>query len=137
MRQSIRSRVLAAVLGAAALGGSAAVQAGRPIHVDVNVHAGHGRVVEVQPAPVYPAPPEVVYLPQHQGYATTQYRGPRGGQAAGCAAERWHPAIRYMPGQVVWRKGSLWVAKHVSARVWNENSPPEWTPQYWLPAVCR
>ena len=54
-----------------------------------------------------------------------------------CRAPRWHPHVRYMPGQVVRRQGELWVARPISARVWNENSPPEWTPKYWAPAVCR
>ena len=61
-------------------------------------------------------------------------------QAAGwndCAAPRWNPERRYMPGDVVRRQGHLYVATGLSAAVWNENSPPEWTPSYWVPAVCR
>jgi hypothetical protein len=54
-----------------------------------------------------------------------------------CRAPRWDPRVRYMPGQVVRRHGELWVARRISARVWNENSPPEWTPRYWAPAECR
>ena len=44
--------------------------------------------------------------------------------------------MRYMPGQVVRRHGNLYIATDVSASVWNVNSPPEWTPNYWVPAVC-
>ena len=85
---------------------------------------------EVRPAPrvVYgtPQPVYVQHAPQ-----------PRYAQAdAGCAAPRWNPDKRYMPGQVVRRQGTLYVATGVSASVWNVNSPPEWTPSYWVPATC-
>jgi hypothetical protein len=54
-----------------------------------------------------------------------------------CAAQRWDPNARYAPGQAVWRNGRLYVATEESAHVWNVNSPPEWTPNYWAPARCR
>ena len=53
-----------------------------------------------------------------------------------CGAPGWDPNVRYMPGQVVRRQGNLYIATDVSAAVWNVNSPPEWTPSYWVPAVC-
>lgn len=56
---------------------------------------------------------------------------------AGCRAPAWDPNARYMPGQTVWRNGYLFVATRLSASVWNVNSPPEWTPNYWAPAACR
>jgi hypothetical protein len=31
----------------------------------------------------------------------------------------------------------MYVATRLSASVWNVNSPPEWTPNYWRPARCR
>jgi hypothetical protein len=82
-----------------------------------------------QPAPqiVVQAPMVVAQAVPHRRYA----------HAGGCAVPGWDPRVRYMPGQVVWQGGSLWVATDLSASVWNENSPPEWTPSYWVPAVCR
>jgi hypothetical protein len=53
-----------------------------------------------------------------------------------CEAPRWDPNARYMPGQAVWRKGQVWVATETSRHVYNVNSPPEWTPNYWQPAGC-
>ncbi|HSW16667.1 MAG TPA: hypothetical protein VLJ86_05535, partial [Ramlibacter sp.] len=82
------------------------------------------QVVVVEPPPVY-----VQSAPRRRyGHAHA---------ASGCAAPAWEPWVRYMPGQVVWQAGSLWVASSLSASVWNKNSPPEWTPSYWAPAVCR
>jgi hypothetical protein len=54
-----------------------------------------------------------------------------------CRAPRWDPNQRYMPGQAVWRNGKFYVATDVSADVYNVNSPPEWTPNYWVQARCR
>jgi hypothetical protein len=54
-----------------------------------------------------------------------------------CRAPRWDPNARYMPGQAVWRQGKLYVATDVSANVYNVNSPPEWTPNYWVQVRCR
>jgi len=56
--------------------------------------------------------------------------------ARDCDAPRWDPNVRYLPGQAVWRKGRLYVATDVSASVFNVNSPPEWTPNYWVRARC-
>jgi hypothetical protein len=53
-----------------------------------------------------------------------------------CHAERWDPNQRYFPGQAVWRKGKLYVARGISRSVYNVNSPPEWTPDYWARARC-
>src|SRR4051812_38219267 len=55
------------------------------------------------------------------------HNGPRD-----CRAARWDPNTRYMPGQVVRRQGKLYAATDVSSRVYNVNSPPEWTPNYWV-----
>ncbi|MEJ6020960.1 hypothetical protein [Ramlibacter sp. PS4R-6] len=54
-----------------------------------------------------------------------------------CRAPRWDPNARYMPGQAVWRNGKFYVATDVSASVYNVNSPPEWTPNYWVQVRCR
>lgn len=53
-----------------------------------------------------------------------------------CRATAWNPNARYWPGQRVWRNGEVYVATGLSASVWNVNSPPEWTPNYWAPARC-
>jgi len=65
---------------------------------------------------------------------------PRYVQAGGwnsCGAPAWDPQQRYMPGQVVWQDGNLYVATDLSAQVWNVNSAPVWTPTYWAQAVCQ
>ena len=53
-----------------------------------------------------------------------------------CRAPAWEPNARYMPGDTVARNGELYVARGISSRVYNVNSPPEWTPNYWAPAHC-
>jgi hypothetical protein len=50
-----------------------------------------------------------------------------------CRAAAWNPNMRYMPGDAVRRNGEVYVARGVSSRVYNVNSPPEWTPNYWRP----
>lgn len=54
-----------------------------------------------------------------------------------CDVAKWDPNRRYMPGEAVRRKGELYVATEVSRHVYNQNSPPEWTPNYWAPTRCR
>jgi hypothetical protein len=54
-----------------------------------------------------------------------------------CDAARWDPNHRYMPGETVRRKGEVYVATETSRHVYNVNSPPEWTPNYWAPARCH
>lgn len=54
-----------------------------------------------------------------------------------CDAPRWDPNQRYLPGDAVRRKGEVYVATEVSRHVYNVNSPPEWTPNYWAPARCH
>ena len=41
-----------------------------------------------------------------------------------------------MPGDMVTRLGSAYTATQQSATSWNENSPPEWTPNYWDKGSC-
>lgn len=93
----------------------------RPLPAFVPVYSAP-RVVVAQ-APVYvQAPPQPQYV--------------QAGDWNTCGAPRWDPDMRYMPGQVVRRRGNLYIATDLSASVWNVNSPPEWTPDYWVPAVC-
>ena len=130
MNSSMKQRIATTVLALGALGAGAAAHAG-DLHVAVRVQ----QPAQVQPVPV---PVHQVY-PGHEGYEAP--RGYRQAQqnwgGSDCRAPRWNPDVRYMPGQVVRRHGDLYVARRVSARVWNENSPPEWTPQYWAYAECR
>jgi hypothetical protein len=48
-----------------------------------------------------------------------------------CRAPAWNPNTRYLPGDAVRRNGDVYVARRISERVYNVNSPPEWTPNYW------
>jgi hypothetical protein len=81
-----------------------------------------------------PTPPYVEHGPER--YAFNDY-GYERGRHRGCRAPAWDPNTRYAPGQAVWRDGKLYVATEVSADVYNVNSPPEWTPNYWVRARCR
>ena len=126
-------------MAAVALGVSVGAQALTSVHISVGAPAP---AVHVPVQPVYPPPVQPVHLPAHGAYGSPdvyhqgRYDGGGHGGARACGAPRWHPRVRYMPGQVVWRRGELWIARPISARVWNENSPPEWTPRYWAAAVC-
>jgi hypothetical protein len=132
--QSPKTFWLPALLALLAAGASAAPNG--VVTVQATVHGG-----QVQPVYGGGHPHGPVYQQGHghqpaPAYAQGVHPHAAPVQAA-CGAPRWHPQVRYMPGQVVWRKGSLWMARRVSARVYNENSPPEWTPQYWVQALCR
>jgi hypothetical protein len=48
----------------------------------------------------------------------------------------WDPNRRYVGGEKVTRLGKYYIAKVVGDSVWNVNSPPEWTPNYWDPTTC-
>ena len=140
MGLSIRIRTLATLGVLATLGAGA--QASTSVHITVGVPSA--AVVHVPPPPHHPPHVGAVHAPAYPVYdAPAVHRpGPRYGRHAGwaadhCRAPRWDPHVRYMPGQVVRRQGALFVAKPISARVWNENSPPEWTPRYWAAAECR
>ena len=129
MNRSMKHRIATTVLAVGALGAAAAANAG-DFHVAVRVQ----QPVQAQP----------VQMPVHQVYqgyggydSPRAYRQQQNWGGSDCRAPRWDPDVRYMPGQTVRRHGNLYVAKRVSARVWNENSPPEWTPQYWAYAECR
>jgi hypothetical protein len=83
---------------------------------------------------VYEQPRIYAYGETGPGYYEPGWRGER---RHDCRAPRWDPNARYMPGQAVWREGKLYVATDVSAKVYNVNSPPEWTPNYWVQVRCR
>jgi hypothetical protein len=86
---------------------------------------------------VNPAPP--VYVERHYGPPAYAYESREYDQhwQRSCDAPRWDPNHRYMPGESVRRKGEVYVATETSRHVYNVNSPPEWTPNYWAPARCR
>ncbi|MGZ5179903.1 MAG: hypothetical protein ACXWC2_05470 [Ramlibacter sp.] len=100
--------------------------------------SAHDRPAVRHVHPAYePAPQVVVVRPvAMDAQDAPRWRHADAAMAGACAAPGWDPRVRYMPGQVVWQAGSLWIARGRSASVWNENSPPEWTPSYWAPAVC-
>ena len=136
----MKSTLLSAVLATAALAASAGAHA-----YGSNVPTGDGPAARAVAAVLQAQAahrPLARGVPVHaqQVYGVSEGYGPRYAQGRHerdrCGAPRWDPSVRYLPGQVVWRHGELWVARGVSARVYNENSPPEWTPNYWAPAVC-
>jgi hypothetical protein len=85
---------------------------------------------------VQAGPPPVYVMPSPRLYAYDGHDYDRFARH-GCDAPRWDPNARYMPGQAVRRLGKLYVATEESAHRWNVNSPPEWTPDYWVRARCR
>jgi hypothetical protein len=88
--------------------------------------------IAVEPAPA-PAYVERHYGPPMYAYDSREYEHFR----HECRAPRWDPNERYMPGQEVRRNGQVYMATEVSRHVYNVNSPPEWTPNYWRPVDCR
>ena len=140
MNRSIQSTLATTLLAIGMLGAGAAANASTnvylsvgaaPVHVrPATVYLPQPRVVQVAPQPVYTA--GYGYEGRYEG----GYEQERPWQAS-CSAPRWDPNARYMPGQTVWRHHTLYAARRVSASVWNVNSPPEWTPNYWAAVSCR
>ncbi|HXE47233.1 MAG TPA: hypothetical protein VN663_02620 [Ramlibacter sp.] len=121
MTHSIKSSIVAALLAIGTLGVAAVANAS----TNAPLYAAPARALV--PAQVaYDAP--YAYDWRHEHGRTWR---------SGCRAPAWDPNARYMPGQTVWHNGYLYVATGLSASVWNVNSPPEWTPSYWVPAACR
>lgn len=144
MKRSIQSGIAIALLAIGTFGAAAVAHAATTVHLSVNLP---GAVYVPAPArvvhqPVYEADEPVLHVPPHRAYppaprhAREGWRGHERGWRSACGARPWNPTVRYMPGQAVWRKGTLYVATRLSASVYNENSPPEWTPRYWVPAAC-
>jgi hypothetical protein len=148
MKRSILSKTATAVLAIGTFGAAAAANAATSVYLSVGAPV-------VTRAPVYVAPPAHVQPhPAHQAHPrTVNHRsrpvydvapayghewgyGQQRSWRSACRAPRWNPDVRYMPGQAVWRHGTLYLATRLSASVWNVNSPPEWTPTYWVPARC-
>ena len=135
MQRTLSTRLVATTLVAL---GAIVASAGASAHQANDVY----RVAE--PAPYRHVQPEYRHAPRvvvavHPVYVQ-QVSQPRYVQAGGwnaCRAPGWDPQERYMPGQVVWQDGNLYMATELSAHVWNVNSPPVWTPTYWVPAACQ
>jgi hypothetical protein len=121
MKTSYRSILSSAAVVLAVLGAAGGASAGP--YRDAHANSWH------QSPSVVTVPP-----PAYAQYDSEERRGDRSRRA--CRVERWDPQVRYMPGEAVRRHGQLYVATRISARVWNVNSPPEWTPNYWAPAHC-
>jgi len=121
MKSKLQNLIGGAAVALAFLGVAGAANAGQ--YREAQVYYGHA------PQVVVPASPPV--YAQYEGQR--QWREP---QRDSCAAPRWDPQQRYMPGNTVRRHGELYTARRVSGQVWNVNSPPEWTPNYWRPAHC-
>jgi hypothetical protein len=117
MTRSMKSRIVAAVVAIGTLGAAAAANASTAVQLSEGV-----------PVAVYDAQSSYSHVWRYEHERTWR---------SGCRAPAWDPNARYMPGQRVWRNGYLFVATRLSASVWNVNSPPEWTPSYWVPAGCR
>jgi hypothetical protein len=124
MNRSIQARLMMAALATATLGVTATAQAATNVHVSVGMAAA---------APVHVVHP--VYGTAPRDRDEWRHDRERGWRQA-CRAPAWHPEARYWPGQQVRRHGTVYVATRLSASVWNVNSPPEWTPNYWRATNC-
>ena len=80
-----------------------------------------------------------VYIERHDGPTNNAYQSREYDEHyyRRCDAPQWDANHLYMPGETVRRKGEVYVATETSRHVYNVNSPPEWTPNYWAPARCR
>ena len=140
MNRSILSRVLVPALAVAALGGATVASAG-PVYLSFDLP-----VRVATPAYGYDAAPGYggEWRRDDRRYDGRRYdngrhddrRHDRRAERRACRATAWNPNARYWPGQTVWRNGEVYVATGLSASVWNVNSPPEWTPNYWAPTNC-
>lgn len=130
MNRSILSRILVPALAAAGLCGATVANAA-DVHLSVQLP-----VRTAAPAYVYGAAPGYGSDWRHDERRYDDRRHDRRAERRACRAPAWNPDARYWPGQRVWRHGEVYVATRLSASVWNVNSPPEWTPNYWAPANC-
>jgi hypothetical protein len=136
MNRSIRSGILVPALAAAALCGAAVANAA-DVHLSVQLPVG-----AAAPAYVYDAAPRYDGGDwrhddrRYDGRRYGDWRHERPAERRACRAPAWNPDARYWPGQRVRRHGEVYVATRLAASVWNVNSPPEWTPNYWVPANC-
>ena len=117
------TRALRLALATATLATVAAAASAQAVRVERYVYEQPPRVVQGQVYAYGEAGPDHDWMREHRG--------------RDCRAPRWDPNQRYMPGQAVWRNGKFYVATDVSANVYNVNSPPEWTPNYWVQARCH
>ena len=136
MNHSIRTLMTTAALSLGALGAASTANAAPDAHIAVRV-TGYEQPHVYVPARPYPgSAPVTVYEDGPRRYAYSDDRRDHRRDRR-CGADRWNPNQRYMPGAVVWRNGELYQARRISGEVYNQNSPPEWTPNYWRPVDCR
>lgn len=131
MNRSILSRILVPAVAAATLGAAAVANAAPDVYLSVQLP-----VRAAAPAYVYDAAPGYGGEWRHDDDRYDDRRRDRRTERRACRAAAWDPGARYWPGQRVWRNGDVYVATRLSASVWNVNSPPEWTPNYWAPVNC-
>jgi len=75
-------------------------------------------------------------LTMNANKAVTATINASGGATACVPYPEWLPDVRYVGGEKVTRLGKYYIAKVVGDSVWNVNSAPEWTPQFWDPTTC-
>jgi hypothetical protein len=126
MNRSIQSKILIAVAATAALAATSAASASTQVYLSIGVPAFAAAPTRVA-HPVYEAAPR-----SGGQWRDDQERAWR----RACRAAPWEPDARYLPGDTVRRHGTVYVASRLSASVWNVNSPPEWTPNYWVATDC-
>lgn len=100
--------------------------------------AGNGSVSITSPANGNLAPPGhyMLFLVNGNGVPSAAGIVFLGAGGAACAFPEWNPSVRYVGGEKVTRLGKYYVAKVLGDSVWNVNSAPEWTPNYWNPTTC-
>lgn len=133
MNRSIRTFIATGALCAGAFGAAGVATAAPDVYVALHPYPGSA------PVYIHPEAPRHVYNERRMYNDRYAYNDERRDhrRAERCGAERWNPNVRYAPGDVVWRHGELYQARRISNQVYNENSPPEWTPNYWRPTRCR
>ncbi|MBG9390291.1 hypothetical protein [Caenimonas aquaedulcis] len=135
MKRSVQSKLLAAVLALASIGATAAASAGTTVYFapGSSNYAPPPPVVQLAPQPLYVQHREIAVGEPYPG-RYDPYRRDRGDR---CGAARWNPQVRYLPGNLARHHGKVYAATRISARVYNVNSPPEVTPQYWVRVRCN
>jgi hypothetical protein len=127
MNRSTQAKLMIAALATAALGVAATAHASTDVHISVGFPMAAGAPLRVT-HPVYDTAPR---------YRDEWRRDQEQDWRRACRAPAWNPEARYWPGQQVRRHGTVYVATRLSASVWNVNSPPEWTPNYWRATNCQ
>ena len=126
MNRSLPSSLLSAVLALGALGFAAGASAGSTVYFAPGQSA-------YAPPPMYVQERGIAVGEPYTG-RYDRYERDRGDR---CGAARWNPQVRYLPGNLARLHGKVYAATRVSARVYNVNSPPDVTPEYWVRVRCN